>query len=71
MDFIEGLPKSEGYTVTLVVVDRLTKFGHFITVKHPYTTFTIAQLFLYNIVKLYGLLRSIVIDRDTIVVSNF
>lgn len=37
MDFIEALPKSEGYTVILVVVYRLTKFAHFIPVKHPYT----------------------------------
>lgn len=37
MDFIEGLLKSEGYSVILVVVDRLTKFAHFIPVKHPYT----------------------------------
>jgi len=71
MDFIEGLPKSEGYSVILVVVDRLKIFTHFLPVKHPYTVATIAQLFLENIVKLYGLPKSIVTDRDTIFVSHF
>lgn len=37
MDFIEGLPRSEGYSVILVVVDRFIKFAHFLLVKHPYT----------------------------------
>ena len=71
MDFIEGLPKSNGYSVIMVVVDRLTKFAHFVAVKHPYTTSTIAQLFMDNIVKLHGLPNSIVSDRDTIFVSVF
>ena len=35
MDFIEGLPKSQGYSVIMVIVDRLTKFAHFVAVKHP------------------------------------
>jgi hypothetical protein len=61
MDFIEGLPKSEGYSVILVVVDRLTKFAHFLPVKHPYTA-----VFLDNIVKMHGLPKIIVTDRDTI-----
>jgi hypothetical protein len=71
MDFIEGLPKSEGYSVILVVVDRLTKIAHFIPVKHPYTTVSIAKVFLDNIVKLHGLPKTIVTDRDTIFVSHF
>jgi hypothetical protein len=30
MDFISGLPKSEGFEVILVIVDRLTKFAYFL-----------------------------------------
>ena len=71
MDFIKGLPKSEVYSVILVVVDRFTKFVHFLPVKHPYTAITIAQLFLDNIVKLHGLPQFIVTDRDTTFVSQF
>jgi len=35
LDFIEGLPKSEGYNVILVVVDRFTKYAHFLPPQTP------------------------------------
>jgi hypothetical protein len=71
MDFIEGLPSSQGKTTILVVVDRLTKYAHFCPVAHPYTASTIAQLFVDNIVKLHGVPQSIVSDRDKIFTSHF
>jgi hypothetical protein len=70
MDFIEGLPKSQGKEVILVVVDRLTKYAHFISLSHPYTASDIAQIFLDNIFKLQGLPKVILTDIDPIFTST-
>jgi hypothetical protein len=56
MDFIEGLPKSEGCDTILVVVDRYSKYAHFFALKHPFSVATLAQVFLDNVVKLLALL---------------
>ncbi|GJW40286.1 transposon Tf2-12 polyprotein [Tanacetum coccineum] len=71
MDFIDGLPKSEGYSTILVVVDKLSKFGHFIPLKRPYKAADVASLFLQHITKLYGMPEKIISDRDPIFLSNF
>jgi hypothetical protein len=71
MDFIEGLPSSNGYSVILVVVDRFTKHSHFFPIKHPFTAGSIAQVFLDNVVKLHGVPNSIVCDRDKVFTSTF
>jgi hypothetical protein len=37
MDFIEGLPKSQRYDTILVVIDKFTKYAHFVPLTHPFT----------------------------------
>jgi hypothetical protein len=50
MDFIEGLPKVNGKSVILTVVDRFSMYAHFIVLSHPYTAASVACAFFDGVV---------------------
>ena len=72
MDFVSGLPKTlQNHDSIWVIVDRLTKAAHFIPVNITYTRDKLAELYVQNIVRLHGVPRSIVFDRDSRFTSKF
>nr|GEV19834.1 peroxidase 64 [Tanacetum cinerariifolium] len=71
LNFILGLPESGGVDTILVVVDRLSKYSHFLPLAHPFMAKSMAALFCKEIVRLHGMPRSILSERDVIFLSNF
>ena len=71
MNFITGLPKSEGKTVIMVVVVRLSKYVDFCAPSHPFKASTVATTFMEIIQKLHGNPKIIVSDIDPIFTGNF
>jgi len=70
LDFVEGLPRSGNSDTILVVVDKYSKFAHFIPLRHPFTALSVAKAFLDHVYKLHGLPSSLVSDRDRVFTSN-
>jgi hypothetical protein len=71
MDFITGLPKFEGKSVIMVIVDRLTKYTHFCKLSQPFKANTVATTFMETFQKLHGSPNIIVSDRDPIFTGHF
>jgi hypothetical protein len=71
MDFVEGLPQSGSANCILVVVDKFTKYSHFLPLQHPYTTDSVAKVFLDQFYKLHGMPTSTVTNHDKVFTSKF
>ncbi|GKF96908.1 putative reverse transcriptase domain-containing protein [Tanacetum coccineum] len=73
MDFITKLPKSpsQGFDTIWVIMDRLTKFAHFLPIRENDPLDKLARLYLNRIVARHRILVSIIRDRDGRFTSNF
>lgn len=71
IDFITSLPKSQGFLVILVMVNRLTKYCHLRCLQSHFTVTQVALVFLQLVVKFHGFPMTIVLYRDPIITSNF
>ncbi|WVZ14092.1 hypothetical protein V8G54_011658 [Vigna mungo] len=71
LDFVTGLPPSNGYTVLLVVVDRFSKAVHLGALNSGFIAYKVAELFVSMVCKHHGLPKSIVSDRDPVFISRF
>ena len=72
MDFVFKLPPTaQRHDDIWIVVDRLTKFAHFLPIREKFSPQKLAELFMSHIVSLHGVPVSIVSDRDPRFTSRF
>ncbi|KAI0503771.1 hypothetical protein KFK09_014714 [Dendrobium nobile] len=65
MDFVVGLPRSrQSRDAIWVIIDRLTKSAHFLPIRQTDSVEKLAKLYVDEIVRLHGIPKSIVSDRD-------
>ena len=70
MDFIEGLPRSNNHNTILVVINKFSKYAHFLPLAHPFNAMQVAQAYFNTMYRLHGLPEAIISDRDHIFTSH-
>ena len=55
----------------MVVVDKLSKYSHFIPVKSTFKAINIAYIFMKEIFRLHGIPKVVIFDRDVKFTGNF
>ena len=71
MDFVTGLRLSRSFDAIWVIVDRLTKMARFIPIRETWPVSRLAEEYTRQIVRLHGVPRTIVSDRDERFTSRF
>ena len=72
MDFVVGLPRTtKGHDAIWVIIDRLTKSAHFIPIKITFSLEQLADLYVREVIRLHGVPKSIISDRDARFTSKF
>ena len=71
MDFIEQLLSSSGYTVILIIVDRLSKQAVFIPTHDTITSAKLVKLFVLHVFSKHGVPNHVTSDRGSEFVSHF
>ena len=72
MDFVVGLPLiGRKHDSVWVVVDRLMKSAHFLPIRTYYSLDKLIKLYIKEIIRLHGILVSIISDRDSRFTSKF
>ncbi|XP_041810033.1 uncharacterized protein lrfn4b [Chelmon rostratus] len=71
LDFVTGLPPSEGNTVILTIIDRFSKMAHFVPLAKLPSAKETAQVMLSHVFRLHGLPQDVVSDRGPQFASRF
>jgi hypothetical protein len=77
LDFIIKLPPSVKSIIEvvfdsiLVIIDRLTKYGYFISYKESLSAEKLAYTFNKHIIGNYGISKKIINDKDKLFTSRF
>ena len=54
----------------MVIIDKFTKYAHFLSLSHPFSALDVAKLYLNQVFKLHGAPKTIISDRDKVFTSN-
>ena len=72
MDFIMGLPLTASKKNAIwVIVDRLTKSTHFVAIHDSWNVNKLPQIYVREMIQLYGIPKDIISDRDSRFQSQF